>query len=259
MPNPALLVICGDAERGERLVSSLWDAGWRDARCVPGLAEAAGWLCVASNACVIVDAEPADISGLKAVQILQKFCPRVRVIFSTPENSRELEAQARAAGVFYYYISSTDRAELVEAIRDAINSPTPEQARQPRKVLIVDDDDDFHTFVRVILKLPKYQTLSAYSGQEGLDIARRERPDAILLDIIMRSTTDGFEFCREAKRDPQVKHIPILGVSAIEERMGVRWPAGPDSDLFPVDGYLSKPITPERLLEELRRLIPRKG
>jgi CheY-like chemotaxis protein len=101
--------------------------------------------------------------------------------------------------------------------------------------------------------------VSAYSEKEGLDLARREKPDAILLDIIMSSTTDGFEFCREVRRDPRIKHTPILGVSAIEERIGLSSSPGRDPDLFPVDGYLRKPVAPEQLLAELRGLIPEEG
>ncbi len=71
----------------------------------------------------------------------------------------------------------------------------------------------------------------------------------------MQTTTDGFDFCREAKRDPVIKHTPILGVSAIEKVIGVHYPPDIDPDLFPVDAYLSKPVTPEKLLAEVNRLI----
>jgi CheY-like chemotaxis protein len=210
----------------------------------------------APNACVIVDAELDDIPGLKAVEILRHLCPHVTVIFTTPENTRDLEAQVRALGVFYYYISSADRTELVAAVEGAIGAPRPSQTRGRPKVLIVDDDRGFHEVVRAILAASGYSPISAYSEQEGLETARRERPDAILIDIIMESTTDGFEFCREARRDPQIKHTPILGVSAIEERIALQCPPDRDSDLFPVDGYLRKPVAMEKLLAELRRLIP---
>ena len=87
-------------------------------------------------------------------------------------------------------------------------------------------------------------------------MAREETPDIILLDIMMETTTDGFEFCREARRDPCIKHMPILGISTIEKVIGVHYPSDFDPALFPVDGYLSKPVTPENLFAELKRLIP---
>jgi CheY-like chemotaxis protein len=212
-----------------------------------------------SNACAIVDLELADISGLKAAELMRELCPHVKVIFTAPENSRELEVAVRALDVFYYYISSADRAELVAAVKEAIGAPRHGKAKRRMKVLIVDDDGDFHAAARTVLRPAGYDVLSAYSEREGLDAARRQRPDAILLDIIMGTTTDGFQFCREARRDPLLKHTPIIGISAIEERIALHRPPDREPGLFPVDGYLRKPVALERLLSELKRLIPSEG
>jgi len=220
------------------------------------MAEAAKLIRDAAYACVIVDTELEDIPGLKAVPILRNLCEQAKIIFTAPENTRELEAQVRALDVFYYYIGEADRAELVAAVKDAIGAPKPGRPALPVKVLIVDDDPDFHTTVRSFLQSAGYAVVSAYSEREGLELARREKPDVILLDIIMQTTTDGFDFCREARRDPYIKHTPIMGVSAIEKVTGVHYPPDIDPALFPVDAYLSKPVTPERLFEELKRLAP---
>jgi CheY-like chemotaxis protein len=220
------------------------------------MSEAAKLVRAAANACVIVDAELEDIPGLKAVPILRNLCEQVRIIFCAPENTRDLEAQVRALDVFYYYISSSDRAELVAAVKEAVGAPIRSEAGRPLKVLIVDDDPDFHETISAVLTSTGYSIVSAYSEREGLDAARREKPDIILLDIIMETTTDGFQFCREARRDPYIKHTPILGISAIEKVIGVHYPQDFDPDLFPVDGYLSKPVTAEKLFAELKRLIP---
>jgi CheY-like chemotaxis protein len=220
------------------------------------MAETAGLIRNVMNACVIVDADLEDIPGLKAVPILRNLCEQNKIIFTAPENTRELEVQVRALDVFYYYISSSDRAELIAAVTDAVGAPAGGRAAHPPKVLIVDDDPDFHETVRTVLAPAGYSVVSAYSEREGLDAARREQPDVILLDIIMETTTDGFEFCREAKRDPLIKHTPILGISAIERVIGVHHPPDFDPDLFPVDGYLGKPVAPEKLFAELKRLIP---
>lgn len=259
MSTAVLLVVCGDARRRETFVATLTSAGWPNVLSAASMSEASGLLRDAANACAIVDAELEDMAGLKAARILQNLCPHIKTIFTTPENTLELEAEVRALGVFYYYINSADRTELVAAVKDAIGAPRADRARHPAKVLIVDDDPDFHCFARAVLGPLGYDTASAYSEREGLALARREKPDAILLDIIMGSTTDGFEFCREVRRDPLIKHTPILGVSAIEERIGLSSSPDHDRDLFPVDGYLRKPVAPEHLLAELKRLIPGEG
>jgi len=257
--NATILVVCGDAQRRESLASALLNAGWQRTLSAAGMCEAARLLRDARSACVVLDAELVDIPGLTAAQILRHLCPHIKIIFTAAENTRELEAQVRALDVFYYYISSGDTAELVEAVKDAIGAPRLDRARGAPKVLIVDDDDDFHVSLRAVLEPAGYSTVSAYSIREGLDAARREAPDAILLDIIMGSTTDGFEFCREARRDPQIKHTPILGISAIEEKLEAPCPPDREPELFPVDAYLRKPVEPERLLAELKRLVPAEG
>jgi len=258
MSNAVPLVVCGDAGQRRSLVGALRGAGWQVVLSASSMSEAASLLKSAPGACVVVDAELADIPGLKAVQILRTLYPHIKIIFTTPENSRDLEAEARAMDVFYYYIHSADRAELTQAVEDAIGAPRPVRANPP-KVLIVDDDPDFHAFVRAVLEPGGYAIVSAFSEQEGLAHARREKPDIILLDIIMTSTTDGFEFCHEVRRDPQIKHTPILGVSAIEEKISLHSPPDSDHDFFPVDGYLRKPVAPEQLFTELKRLIPAEG
>jgi CheY-like chemotaxis protein len=256
MPNAKLLVLCGNAERRESFVRELSKAGWQDILCASSMAEAVKMIRDAANACVIVDAELQDIPGLKAVPILRNLCEQVRIVFCTVENTRDLEAQVRALDVFYYYISSADREELVAAVRDAIGAPARGRAGHLPKVLIVDDDPGYQETLRAILTPAGYSIVSAFSQQEGLEAARRETPDIILLDVMMETTTDGFEFCQEAKRDPSIKHTPILGITAIGNVLEGYRPSDFDPDLFPVDGYLSKPVTPEKLLSELKRLIP---
>jgi len=256
MPNSTLLVLCGNAERREGFLGDLSHAGWQGILSASSMSEAAKMIRDAANVCMIVDAELEDIPGLKAVPILRNLCEQTKIIFTAPQNTIGLEAQVRALDVFYYYISSADRTELVAAVKDAIGPPTQGRTGRPPKILIVDDDPDFHHTIRTVLTPAGYSMVSAYSEREGLDMARREKPDIILLDIIMQTTTDGFEFCREAKRDPRIKHTPILGISAIEEKIGIRCPPDREPGLFPVDGYLRKPVTAEQLLSALRRLVP---
>lgn len=251
-----LMVLCGNAERRRSFVNELSREGWKGILSTASMSEAAGMIRDVSNACVIVDAELEDIPGLKAVPILRNLGGQLKIVFTAPENTRELEAQVRALDIFYYYISSADRAELVEAVKDAIGAPQRGRIGLQPKILIVDDDPDFHDSINCFLQSAGYSTVSAYSEQEGLELARREKPDVILLDIIMRSTTNGFDFCREAKRDPNIKHTPLLGVSAIEKVTGAHYPPDMDPNLFPVDAYLSKPVNPAQLLAELRRLVP---
>jgi CheY-like chemotaxis protein len=256
MLNAQVLVVCRDAARREGFVRALSRAGWENILSASSTAEAAGHMGKAPRVCAVVDAELADIPGLKAVPILQQICPQAKIIFTAPENTRELEEQVQALNVFYYYISTADRAELVLAVEEAAGPPRAHVAGLRPKVLVVDDDRDYQETVRSILEQAGYNVCSAYSEPQGLLMARGERPDIILLDIIMESTTAGFAFCHKARRDPHIRHIPILGVSAIEERIGLRSAPDGERNLFPVDGYLRKPVVADELLSELNKFLP---
>jgi len=256
MSNALLLVLSADDGRREEFRRVLSEAGWKGIASLSLISDAVRMLRDTTRACAIVDAELEDIPGLKAVPILRGLCDQIKIVFAAPVNTREFEAQVRAADVFYYHVGPADNTEIAAVVRNAIGGPGSGCAERNPKVLIVDDDPDFHRFVRTFLEPSGYSVLSAYSPQEGLDMARGKPPDIIMLDIIMETTTDGFAFCREARRDPRIRHTPILGVSAIEGVIGVPLPPHADPDLFPVDGYLNKPITPEKLFAELKRLLP---
>jgi CheY-like chemotaxis protein len=255
MERARLMVLCGNAERREGFLRALSEEGFQQIFAASSMAEGARFIRNAAKACAVVDKDLEDIPGLKAIPILRSLCEQVKIVFTTPRNTRGLEASARALDVFYYYISSAQRSELVAAVKEAIGEPAPSRAGRPAKILIVDDDPDFHTTLSAFLQPAGYSLLSAFSEREGLELARREKPDLILLDIIMQTTTDGFDFCREARRDPAIKHTPILGISAMEKLIGAHYPPDIDRDLFPVDAYLSKPVSPEGLLAEVARLI----
>ncbi len=77
------------------------------------------------------------------------------------------------------------------------------------KILVVDDEPDMVEMIKAALESAHHQVLAAYNGQEGIDKAKKERPDAIILDIMM-PVKDGFAACKEIKEDPLLKQIPIL-------------------------------------------------
>jgi CheY-like chemotaxis protein len=216
----AVLVLCGDSGRREGFVRALLDMGWEDVQSASSLADAAGVMSTATRTCVIVDAELRDIPGLKAVPILQQFCPHAKIIFAARENTRELEEQVRALNVFYYYISAEDQAELRAAVEEATGALRPARARPRPRILVVDDDHDYQATVRLILEAAGYEVSSAYSEPEGLDVARLEQPDVILLDIIMPGM-DGFETLEQIKSDPEMRDIPVIVISALDELDGV--------------------------------------
>src|SRR3990167_768650 len=108
-----------------------------------------------------------------------------------------------------------------------------------KRILIVDDEEDILSVVKFRLEANNYEVLLAADGQEGLNKARTEKPDLIILDIMLPKL-DGYKVCRMLKFDDRYKHIPIILFSARTQ----------DSDLETgkqqgADAYITKPFQPE--------------
>lgn len=122
----------------------------------------------------------------------------------------------------------------------------------PKKILIIDDNPDFLFTMETFLKRNGFETLTAEDGQKGLELTEKERPDLILLDIMMESVYSGLGVCKEIRVNPELKNIPIIGISAIGDEMGIRLGKWGDDDYFSVDEYFEKPVDYDKLLERIK-------
>lgn len=124
------------------------------------------------------------------------------------------------------------------------------------KILIIDDDPDIVEAMRVILESRDYQVTSAKNGEDGLKKTETERPDLIILDIMMETADKGFDVAREIKKDKNSKNIPIIMLTAIKERIGLDFKeeAG-DETWLPVDDYVEKPLKAAELLTKVKLLL----
>jgi len=86
----------------------------------------------------------------------------------------------------------------------------------PTRLLVIDDQPFFTTMLRNVLEQQGFQVTSAENGPQGLEQARKLRPDGILLDIEMPQM-DGFEVCKKLKSDPELKAIPVIILTATED------------------------------------------
>lgn len=121
------------------------------------------------------------------------------------------------------------------------------------KILIVDDDPDFVEATRIILEKHQHQVISAGSGDAGFKRVQQDRPDLIILDVIMDTVLDGLSVSQRLNDDPALRNIPIIMVTSI---------ANTDyAELFPTDesihinAFLSKPISPEQLIKQVNKLL----
>ncbi len=126
------------------------------------------------------------------------------------------------------------------------------------KILLVDDDADFVDSTRTVLESRPYQVIVAVDGEDGLRKARKEKPDLVLLDVIM-PVKDGFTAAEQFKKDPQLKKIPVLMLTSFAQKgPGTSIPRGRGLDLQAED-YLEKPITPGDLLATVEKHLKKVG
>jgi DNA-binding response OmpR family regulator len=128
-------------------------------------------------------------------------------------------------------------------------------------ILVIEDDADMVTALRMPLQANGYEVIAAVTGQEGLQKVKEVEPDLIILDVMMETTTAGFQVSLELRSpDPDseyaaYRNVPILMLTAIHTTTSLRF--GPDEAYLPVDDFVDKPIDPEVLLEKVGALIPK--
>jgi len=122
------------------------------------------------------------------------------------------------------------------------------------KILLVDDDRVFVKATKAILESKNYQVSVAFDGDEGLEKARAESPNLIILDIIM-PTKDGFAVCEQLKNDPQLMEIPVLIMTSFakdKDKTNIPVSAGLTLE---AEGYVDKPLNPEELLSRVESML----
>ena len=120
------------------------------------------------------------------------------------------------------------------------------------KIVLVDDNTDYLFTMETFLQRNGFDVYTADDGQKGLELIRREKPDVVLLDVMMESLFSGFELCKKMRTEDELKHIPIIGISGMGDELGVDYKQFPDFEYFSPDAFLDKPVDKQRLLE----LIP---
>ena len=118
-----------------------------------------------------------------------------------------------------------------------------------KKILLVDDEKDMVYAVKLQLEANGLEVLTAYDGQEGLDKARGDKPDLIILDLMLPKI-DGYKVCRMLKFDEKYRKIPVIMFTArvqkSDEKLALEVGA---------DAYITKPFEPQILLKKIKELL----
>jgi len=128
------------------------------------------------------------------------------------------------------------------------------------KILVVDDDPDIRDALTMVLESTGYNVVTAQDGLEGLTVLKAEKPDLMILDLLMPKM-DGFAVCKELK-DPRwskFADVPVLVLSSVREEASRRRYELETGVEIGVDDYVEKPIVPPVLLQRVARLLKKKG
>lgn len=121
------------------------------------------------------------------------------------------------------------------------------------RVLVIDDDFDFVEYARIVLESAGYDVLTAETVDLGLALMRQKRPDVVLLDAVISYDLAGLSVSRVIQNDPDLSNIPVILVSAIVTDEELDFLPGHEGSAF--DAFMSKPIEPGDLLEQVQKLV----
>ena len=125
-----------------------------------------------------------------------------------------------------------------------------------KRILLVDDDQDFVASVSEWLKANGLDVTVALDGASGIEKARQMKPDLMILDVMMATDTEGIEVSRKIAESPELKSLPVLLLTGIRKAKNLPFGLTPDENWLPVRTVLEKPVPPDTLLQEIRKLLP---
>ncbi|MCE5252082.1 response regulator [bacterium] len=124
-----------------------------------------------------------------------------------------------------------------------------------RKIVIVDDDPDIQESIKMVLENAGYEFRAAGDRESGMALVKKEKPDLMIIDVMMEQPDDGFFMVQEL-RSQGVK-TPIIMLTSVSSVTGMKY--GKDNELVSVDAFEEKPIAPQKLLEKIKSLLGEGG
>lgn len=121
------------------------------------------------------------------------------------------------------------------------------------KIVIAEDEPDIRDLITFTLRFAGFEVIAGANGEEGYELAKREKPDLVMMDVRMPKMT-GYEACRKIKADPEIAHIPVIFLSAKGQESEIQ--TGIEAG---ADEYLLKPFAPGDLTERIRAVLSKYG
>jgi len=128
-----------------------------------------------------------------------------------------------------------------------------------KRVLVVDDEQDMRVFMTTLLETSGYKPIAAEDGKQGLEMVRSKKPALIILDVMMPKESGIFMY-RELKKDPELKDIPVIMVSALSKKTFFHSQKVLDEyeggQIDEPAAYIEKPPEPDELLQVIKKILP---
>lgn len=126
---------------------------------------------------------------------------------------------------------------------------------EKKKILIIDDDKDYGDALKIVLENNGFEVHHVLNVKDGRKTIEADRPELIILDVMMDKHTDGFDLCYNLKHDKACRDIPILMVTAVTNKTGFKFSPETDGEYLQADDYVAKPIPTAELLLRVKKLI----
>ena len=123
------------------------------------------------------------------------------------------------------------------------------------KILVIDDDKDFQEATRILLESNDFEIAAAYDAAEGLEKVKSEKPDLVILDVMMPGDFEGFEVARKIREDMKLRDLPVVLLTGVHEKKKVPYRFGPDEEWLPVDYFFDKPVEPDVLVSKIKEFL----
>ena len=121
-------------------------------------------------------------------------------------------------------------------------------------ILMIDDDPEFVDATSNLLDAKGYEVVSAPNGKEGLEKAQKNKPNLILLDVMMTTKSEGFDVAREMHKDKSLRNTPVIMITGVRKEMNLPFGFEPDETWLPVERVLEKPVKPYALQLAVRAI-----
>ncbi len=126
-------------------------------------------------------------------------------------------------------------------------------SEQGKKVLIIDDDPDFVSSTGIVLKSAGYEVVEAFSGKEGLEKSKSDKPDLYIIDLMMETYSEGSNVVKALTEDEETKDKPKIMITSVD--LKGPFDSYPQDEWLPCDFLLQKPVSPNDLLKYVERAL----